>query len=30
MWGDADPDKLEIVCGECFKAVMAHFGIAFE
>ena len=30
MWGDVDPDKLVTVCDECFKSVMAHFGLAFE
>ena len=30
MWGDQGPDELVTVCDECFKAVMAHFGIAFE
>ena len=30
MWGVVGQDQLETVCDECFKVVMAHFGIIFE
>ncbi len=30
LWGDVDPDQLATVCDDCFKAVMAHFGMNFE
>ena len=30
MWGDIDPDQLVTVCDDCFKTVMAQFGMIFE
>ena len=30
MWGDAEPDQLVTVCDDCFRAVMAQFGMLFE